>query len=155
MRDFFVDFLVFICLLWTSITRSFFMDKFKISSVKYCEGDIYQTVYLNGKKGHNRRVDIHRTASKFEKGHAFKVYKTQLGLDYAYSYKLGGKRYVDLMQRPINMSGVEGFYEKLSMFDSILLNNDICSVLRSRGIKPTFNKMNNLRLFLFELPRVR
>ena len=131
------------------------MDKFKISSVKYCEGDIYQTVYLNGKKGHNRRVDITRTASKFEKGHAFKVYKTQLGLDYAYSYKLGGKRYVDLMQRPINMSAVEGFYEKLSMFDSILLNNDICSVLRRRGIKPTFNKMNNLRLFLFELPRVR
>lgn len=131
------------------------MDMFKVTSVKYEDGDIYQTVFLNGKKGYNCQKNIFRTNVKFEKGHAFKVYKTRYGLDYAYSYKLGGKRYVDLMQVPTNMSGVESFYEKLCMVDSILLNNDICSVLCRRGIKPTFNKMNNLRLFLFELPKVR
>ena len=96
----------------------------------------------------------------FKPGDVIKVYTTNdkfLPMEYACSYKLGGRFFVELQQPPVYFlrgaqdlsdSGVRGFYSKLGFVDAVRLNYDIARVLWQRRIMPSIFWQNNLRMFL-------
>lgn len=110
--------------------------------------------------GHLHKRYSENTKGLFEPGDVIKVYRTNdkfLPMEYACSYKLGGKHYVELAGEPIhiigdekllNDYGVREFYDKLSFMDGVRLNHDIARVLWQRKIIPSIFWKNNLRMFL-------
>lgn len=101
-------------------------------------------------------MNIPRGKPLLKKGDAIKVYRTNYTfrpIDVAYSYKINGKRYVDLLQQPNTHFAEKTFYNLLGFWDAFRLNLDIAQVLRQRDINPSFNRVTNLKLFLREHQR--
>ncbi len=101
-------------------------------------------------------MNIPRGTPLLKKGDTIKVYRTNYTfkpVDVAYSYKINGKRYVDLLQLPNTHLAEKTFYNLLGFWDAFKLNQDIAQVLRQRDIKPSFDWVTNLKLFLHEHQR--
>lgn len=121
-----------------------------------------QNLIVRGPDGKLYNRVCYNTVALFKPGDVIKVYKTNdaepiFNIEAACSYKLGGKRYVDLLREPLVVlhsgvmardSALRDFYNDLSFADSVRLNHDIARVLLQRKIKPSIFKTNNLRMFL-------
>ena len=68
----------------------------------------------------------------------------------AVSYNIDGKQFVDIQEMPMTEHGLIHFYDDMSKLDALRMQYDVCKVLRGRGIQPTLNSINNLRLMLFD-----
>lgn len=98
---------------------------------------------------------VGRSMPVFKAGDKIKIYESNskyLPIELARSYKLNGRRYIDLQMQPRTDSGIAKIYKDLSFFDAVRLNWDIVQALCQRRIMPTLSKYTNMRLFLAELP---
>lgn len=122
------------------------MDKYYVKSIVKMNGQ----VWANLERGDEiKRIDLSAPFAKPQVGDVVKVFRCRdCGLDQAYSYTLDGKRHVELMTVPLSNYSINTFYDKLSFWDAFRLNRDIKCILVQRNIKPTWNKANNLRMFL-------
>ncbi len=66
----------------------------------------------------------------------------------ARTYKIQGKRYIDLMQNNPSDYFVDDFFDNLSFYDSVRLNWDFIQYLCQRKVVPALSKRSNMRLFL-------
>ena len=133
------------------------MDKYKvIENSKNRPGNeltFFQTVTIQGKFGKVKTVLVDCSQPKIPVGTTFKVYETAASqsvvqLRVAVSYKVNGKRFVNIYRRPITQSAIKEFWEDLSFWDRFCLHSDIKQALRQRGISPALNRNSNLQLFL-------
>jgi len=122
------------------------MDKYYVKSIVRMNGQ----VWANLERGDEiKRIDLFASSVGPQVGDVVKVFRSrQTGLDLAYSYRLGEKQFVDLMHVPLSNSSINAFYDNLTCSDAFRLNRDIKRVLVQRDVKPTWNKANNLRMFL-------
>ena len=134
------------------------MEVYRVENVRPYNGSFYQALDLVGvnKKASLRwkGFRIYRIRPVFQVGDNVKLYSFH-GIDglrafKAYSYKIGGKTFVDIQTVPVSQYGIEHFYDELSKWDALRLRYDVFCALQDKKIQPTFNAANNLRLLLFD-----
>lgn len=128
------------------------MEKYYVTKVENHQ-QFCQIVTIKNKSGQTEVVTVGHSIPEIPLGTKFKVYKTRhkepFSLSLAHSYKIKGKRFINLAQQPTSIYGIKhAFWNKLKGFDCIQLNHDIKQVLRQRDIKPSLNKNTNLILLL-------
>lgn len=122
------------------------MDKYYVDSIV----KMNKQEWINlERRSETKRLDSFLPSAMPKVGDVVKVFRSRdTGLDLAYSYTLDGKQYVELTYTPLSNASINAFYDKCTFWDAFLLNRDIKRVLKQREIKPTWNKANNLRMFL-------
>jgi hypothetical protein len=126
------------------------MERYKVEFVFDNKSLFVQYVKAKNKRGAEKMFCL-RSTLPVKKGMFINMYEKKgiVKTTLAYSYKINGKRIVDLLR----CGSVNQFYDGVGFFDSCRLNRDICQALRAQGIKPTLNRKNNLRLFFRALER--
>ena len=134
------------------------MEKYRVEKVYHTKGTFHQELDLRGLNksacAQYKSFCVYRLKPMFRVGTVLKMYK---GVDSvaspvkAVSYNIDGKQFVDIQAMPMTEDGLIDFYDDMSWFDAVRLKYDVCKVLRRRGIQPTLNAANNLRLMLFSL----
>ncbi len=111
-----------------------------------------QLVTIKNKAGESLVVTLNQGIAIVPVGTTFKVYETAdqdpFPLAMAHSYKIDGKRFVNIPHQPITMDGVKRFWTKIGLMDSIRLQHDIRQALHRQKIAPALNKNTNLALLL-------
>ena len=111
-----------------------------------------QIVTIQNNVGETRVITLGQSIAAVPVGTTFKVYETMnkepFPLEIAHSYKIDGKRFVNIPLQPITMDGIKRFWTQLSFWDSIRLQLDINQALHRQKIAPAFNKNTNLYLLL-------
>lgn len=130
------------------------MEKYTV--VKVSDSDIatFQKVHVKGKNGLTRDFYFEHVPD-LKSGITIKVYKNLNDAVAAYSCKINGKQVVRLQNAPNSAPAFNHFYSALNSADACALDSDICSVLKRRGLKTTWNKENNLRMFVNDMQKVK
>lgn len=126
------------------------MEKYKVETVLDNKSLFAQYVKAKNKQGAEKMFCL-RSTLPVKKGMFINMYEKKgiVKTTLAYSYKINGKRIVDLLR----CGSVNQFYDGVGFFDSCRLNHDICQALRAQGIIPSLNKKINLRLFFRTMAR--
>ena len=132
------------------------MEKYRVEKVYHTKGTFHQELDLRGLNksacARYKRFCVYRLKPMFRVGTVLKMYK---GVDSvaspvkAVSYNIDGKQFVDIQAMPMTEHGLIHFYDDMPKLDALRMQYDVCNVLRRRGIQPTLNAANNLRLLLF------
>lgn len=130
------------------------MEKYTVVKVINHEVGTFQKVHVKDKKGATKDFYFD-TIPELKSGITLKVYKNLKDSISAYSCKVNGKQFVRLPILPCTEKAFSRFYDVFKSADACALDVDICSALKVRGVKPTMNKANNLRLFISEMKKVR
>ncbi len=133
------------------------MERFTVietSQDKFGIQPLFQEVTLQNKQGGPHKVSVCNSFPKIPVGTRFKIYNTReakcvISIKMALSYKVNGRRFVYIEQRPITDFGIAKFWNDLSFFDRLRLHTDIKQALRHQGVRPALNRCTNLRLLLF------
>ena len=128
------------------------MDEYKVVKINKNNNLFSKEVVLQDKQG-NATTLVGAFNGVIPVGTKFKVYKTAaqqsiIQLRVAESYKVKGKRFVNIERKPITQSAIREFWEELDFCDRLRLHSDIKQALRHRGIAPALNRNSNLQLFL-------
>ena len=145
------------------MTKGCFMEKYIVEENKTKITDdvrlrpLFQDFIVRRPDGVRCERSVQNMLSLFKPGDVIKIYNDKDGLEFACSYKLGGKLFVDFRMLPMNVlnSGfvvseysVSHFFDKLGCFDYMRLNLDVARTLMQRHIVPSISPKTNLRLFL-------
>lgn len=130
------------------------MEKYTVVKVSNQDFGNFQKVHVKNKKGITDDFYFD-SVPELKSGTTIKVYKTINNSVSAYSCKINGKQFVRLPILPCSAYGFTHFYDALKSMDACALDADIRSALKVRGIKPTINKINNLRLFISDMQNLR
>lgn len=128
------------------------MEKYYVLNVDN-HGFYSQSVTLKNKAGRLKQITVSHSIPNIPVGTMFKCYYESadakpFSLAMAYSYKINGRRFVELPRRPLTMSVVRKFWNELGFFDSARLHRDIKQVLRQRKLRPSLSKATNLYMLL-------
>lgn len=111
-----------------------------------------QHIKIQNKQGAVKDVMPQHSIPKIPVGTKVKVYETAnqepFPLIMAYSYRINGKRFVNIDRVPKTTYAIDLFWSELGHFDCMRLHHDIKQALRQRGIAPAYSKHTNLRLLL-------
>ncbi len=115
--------------------------------IGYC-----QHLKIKNKAGRVQDLLPPHSIPKIPVGTLVKIYETAnqepFPLTMAYSYRINGRRFVNISRAPYTKHGIEEFWSELNFFDCLQLHRDIKQALRNRDIVPAFNKNSNLQLLL-------
>lgn len=128
------------------------MEKYYVTDVESHE-PFCQIVTLKNRQGQTETVTLNHSIPKIPIGTKFKVYQTAnkepFPLSLAHSYKIKGRRFVNIAHQPITKYGIKhNFWNRLTYLDCVQLNYDIKQALHGQGIKSALNKTTNLILLL-------
>ncbi|MBR5153182.1 MAG: hypothetical protein IKW57_00070 [Alphaproteobacteria bacterium] len=111
-----------------------------------------QIVTIQNNVGETRVITLGQSIAAVPVGTTFKVYETMnkepFPLEIAHSYKIDGKRFVNIPHQPTTMDGIKRFWTQLGFWDGVRLQLDIGQALHRQKIVPAFNKNTNLYLLL-------
>ena len=133
------------------------MEKYRVNKVYHTKGTSHQELDLRGLNksacAQYKRFCVYRLKPMFRVGTVLKMYNVVDSVASpvkAVSYNIDGKQFVDIQEMPMTEHGLIHFYDDMSKLDALRMQYDVCKVLRGRGIQPTLNSINNLRLMLFD-----
>ena len=117
----------------------------------------HQDLIVRDRQGNTHTQMIYRSEPQIPTGTKIKEYRCNdfVALNMATSYKIKGKRYIDIHRFPQSQSAIKSFWQDLSFFDRIVLNAELMQALLQRGIMPTLSKNTNLRLFTTDFQYTR
>jgi len=130
------------------------MEKYTVISVSNHNTGAFQKVRVKDKRGTTDEFYF-ESVPNLKSGTTIKVYKDLKNSIFAYACKVNGKHFVRLPVLPYSTYAYAHFYDVFKSADVCALDKDICSALKTRGIKPTMNKANNLRLFISDMQNVK
>lgn len=130
------------------------MEKYTVINVSNNDVGAFKKVRVKDKKGGTDDFYFDDVPS-LKSGTTIKVYKNLKNVIFAYSCKVNGRQFVRLPVLPCSAYSFVHFYDALGSADACALDQDICSVLKTRGIKPTMNKISNLRLFVTDVQNMK
>lgn len=127
------------------------MEKYFVERTLDYKFPFGKCVIAKNKDGYEKLFSL-RSYLPVKRGTVINVYYDNKGIInsmFAYSYKINGKRVVDLVRRP----SVICFYKNLSFVDGCRLSCDIRQALKANGFVTVLSRKDNLRLFYRVLER--